>query len=153
MSLKLAQLRSGSTSALCSLLGGLCCKSRKLRRGRFLAKTRNRRRLPNSGTLNRVAEVGCGFDARGRVPSHLYTKAAPIARRIFDHRCKRTFATVSGAKQTWRRTLVSADTASSARRLAQKVGAYFRPGRLCSPAAPLERVRQHQDSPIIAVAL
>jgi hypothetical protein len=28
-------------------------------------------------------------------PSHLYTKTAPVARRIFDHQCKTTFATQS----------------------------------------------------------
>jgi hypothetical protein len=38
--------------------------------------------IADSGTLNRVAEVACKFDARGCVPSHLYTKAAPTARRI-----------------------------------------------------------------------
>jgi hypothetical protein len=51
--------------------------------------------IADSGTLNRVAEFACGFDARGCVPSRLYTKAAPIARRIFDHQGKGTFATVS----------------------------------------------------------
>src|SRR5215510_5483540 len=51
--------------------------------------------IADSGILNRVAEVAGEFDARGCVPSRLYTKVAPIARRIFDHRCKRTFATVS----------------------------------------------------------
>jgi hypothetical protein len=35
----------------------------------------------------------------------------------------------------------------------EKVDAYFRRGRLRSPAAPLERVRQQQDFPIIAVAI
>src|SRR5262249_20100561 len=64
--------------------------------------------IADSGTLNRVAEVACGFDARGYVPSRLYTKAAPIARRIFDHRCKRTFATVSAshAKESHLRVLL-----------------------------------------------
>jgi hypothetical protein len=54
-----------------------------------------RKTIADSGTLNRVAEVACGFDARACVPSRLYTKARPIAHRNFDHRCKRTFATVS----------------------------------------------------------
>jgi hypothetical protein len=61
--------------------------------------------LPDSGTLNRVAEVACGFDARGCVPSRLYTKAAPITRRNFDHRCKRTFAIVSAHRDiSWQRS-------------------------------------------------
>ena len=36
--------------------------------------------IADSGILNRVAEVACEFDARGCVPSRLYTKVAPIAR-------------------------------------------------------------------------
>src|SRR5262249_20372677 len=28
-------------------------------------------------------------------PPHLYTKVASTARRIFDHQCKKTFATIS----------------------------------------------------------
>jgi hypothetical protein len=51
--------------------------------------------IADSGTPNRDAKVACTFDARGCAPSRLNTKVAPIARRIFDHRCKRTFATVS----------------------------------------------------------
>jgi hypothetical protein len=46
-------------------------------------------------TLNRVAEATGEFDARGSVPSRLFTKGAPTARRIFDDLCKKTFATVS----------------------------------------------------------
>jgi hypothetical protein len=52
-------------------------------------------KIADSYILNRVAEVDREFDARGRVPSRLYTKVAPTARRIFDHQCKTTFATVS----------------------------------------------------------
>ena len=51
--------------------------------------------IADSYTLNRVAEIAGEFDARGPVPPHLYTKDAPTARRIFDHLCKMTFATVS----------------------------------------------------------
>jgi hypothetical protein len=51
--------------------------------------------IADSYTLNRVAEIAGEFDARGPVPSHLYTKDAPTARRIFDHLCKTTFATQS----------------------------------------------------------
>jgi len=51
--------------------------------------------IADSITPNRVAEVACEFNARECVPSHLYTKAAPKARRIFDHPRKTTFATVS----------------------------------------------------------
>jgi hypothetical protein len=51
--------------------------------------------IADSYTLNRVAEIAGEFDARGHVPPHLYTEDAPTARRIFDHLCKTTFATVS----------------------------------------------------------
>jgi hypothetical protein len=56
--------------------------------------------IADSYTLNRVAEIAGEFDARGHVPPHLYTEDAPTARRIFDHLCKTTFATVSGVKRT-----------------------------------------------------
>ncbi|MGD0148929.1 MAG: hypothetical protein ABSB77_10115, partial [Xanthobacteraceae bacterium] len=39
--------------------------------------------------------VACEFNVRRWEPSHLYTKTAPVARRIFDHQCKTTFATQS----------------------------------------------------------
>jgi hypothetical protein len=64
--------------------------------------------IGDSRILNRVGEVAGGFDARGCVPSRVYTKAAPIARRIFDQRCKRTFATVLALNITsLRRTIAS----------------------------------------------
>ena len=56
--------------------------------------------IADSYTLNRVAEIAGEFDARRPVPPHLYTKDAPTARRIFDHLCKTTFATVSGQQPT-----------------------------------------------------
>src|SRR5579864_7792678 len=60
--------------------------------------------IADSITPNRVAEVACEFNARECVPSHLYTKAAPKARRIFDHPRKTTFATVSPISCHWKRT-------------------------------------------------
>ena len=51
--------------------------------------------IADSYTLNRVAEIAGEFDAREPIPPHLYTEDAPTARRIFDHLCKTTFATVS----------------------------------------------------------
>jgi hypothetical protein len=69
---------------------------------RIFRENTKREATADSYNLNRVAEVAGGFDVRRRGPSHLYTKAAPVARRIFDHQCKTTFATVSGVKRTSR---------------------------------------------------
>jgi hypothetical protein len=55
--------------------------------------------IADSYNLNRVTEVTCEFDVRRRGPPHLYTKVAPVARRIFDHQCKTTFATVSATNR------------------------------------------------------
>jgi len=55
----------------------------------------NREATADSYSLNRVTEVACEFNVRRWGPSHLYTKAAPAALRIFDHQCKTTFATQS----------------------------------------------------------
>jgi hypothetical protein len=62
---------------------------------RIFRENKKRETIPDSCTFNRVAEVAGGFNVRGSVPSHLYTKDAPTARRIFDHLCKTTFATQS----------------------------------------------------------
>ncbi len=62
---------------------------------RIFRENKKRETISDSYTLNRVAEVTGKF-SRERVPPHLYTKDAPTARRIFDHLCKTTFATVSG---------------------------------------------------------
>jgi hypothetical protein len=62
---------------------------------RIFRENNKRETIADSYTLNRAAKVAGEFDARGSVPSRLYTKDAPTARRIFDHLCKTTFATVS----------------------------------------------------------
>ena len=62
---------------------------------RIFRENEKRETIADSHTLNRVAEVVSGFNARGSVPPHLYTKDAPTARRIFGHLCKTTFATES----------------------------------------------------------
>ncbi len=67
----------------------------------------NTKRETIAGTyaLTRVADVACEFNVRGCLPSRLYTKDAPTAHRIFDHRCKTTFATVSAHHIiSWRRS-------------------------------------------------
>ncbi len=67
---------------------------------RIFRENKKRATIADSYTLNRVVEVTGKFRVRGAVPPHLYTKNAPTARRIFDHLCKTTFATVSGEEPT-----------------------------------------------------
>src|ERR1700730_1082964 len=62
---------------------------------RIFRENTKREAIADSYNLNRVTEVACESNVRRRGPSHLYTKAAPVARRIFDHQCRTTFATVS----------------------------------------------------------
>ncbi len=62
---------------------------------RIFSENKKRETIANSYILNRVAEVAGELDVRGRLPPRLYTKDAPTARRIFDHLCETTFATLS----------------------------------------------------------
>ena len=62
---------------------------------RIFRENKMRETITDSYTLNRAAEVAGEFNARGSLPSRLYTKIAPAARRIFEHQCKTTFATLS----------------------------------------------------------
>ena len=75
-----------------------CVAKVEIAMSRIFAKTRNgsNRRLYSR---NRVVEVACEFNEAMR-SLHLYTKAVPAACRIFDHRCKTTFATQSVQEQT-----------------------------------------------------
>src|SRR6202158_1678848 len=66
---------------------------------RIFRENTKREAIADSYNLNRVTEVACEFNVRRRGPSHLYAKAAPVARRIFDHQCKTTFATVSAKRR------------------------------------------------------
>ena len=67
---------------------------------RIFRENKKRETITNSYTLSRGAEIASEFNARGSVPSRLYTEDAPTARGIFDHLCKTTFATQSELKQT-----------------------------------------------------
>jgi hypothetical protein len=73
----------------------LCCKSRKLQGRDFLAKTQNGKQSPIRITSIALPKSPVSFARGDEVPSHLYTKAAPAARRIFGHQCKTSFATQS----------------------------------------------------------
>src|ERR1700721_1872940 len=66
---------------------------------RIFLENAKRETIADSYNLNRVSEVACEFTVRRCGPSHLYTKTAPVARRIFDHQCKTSFATQSPQKQ------------------------------------------------------
>ena len=66
-----------------------CCRSINF------SRKHKREAIADSYNLYRVTEVACEFNVRRWEPSHLYTKTAPVARRIFDHQCKTTFATQS----------------------------------------------------------
>jgi hypothetical protein len=67
---------------------------------RIFLENAKRETIADSYNLNRVSEVACEFTVRRCGPSHLYTKTAPVARRIFDHQCKTSFATQSGKERT-----------------------------------------------------
>src|ERR1700730_17004699 len=68
---------------------------------RIFLENAKRETIADSYNLNRVSEVACEFTVRRCGPSHLYTKTAPVARRIFDHQCKTSFATQSSQKRTF----------------------------------------------------
>jgi hypothetical protein len=62
---------------------------------RIFHENTSREAIADSYILYPVTEFAYEFDAKPCDPSHLYTKAAPVARRIFEHQCKTTFATQS----------------------------------------------------------
>ena len=68
-----------------SLLGGIVLQKSKVAGLRIFCENTKREAIANSYNLNRVTEVACEFSARRWGPSHLYTKTAPVARKIFDH--------------------------------------------------------------------
>jgi hypothetical protein len=77
-----------------------CCRSINF------SRKHKREAIADSYNLYRVTEVACEFNVRRWEPSHLYTKTAPVARRIFDHQCKTTFATQSArnGRADWSRS-------------------------------------------------
>ena len=74
-----------------------CCRSINF------SRKHKREAIADSYNLYRVTKVACEFNVRRWEPSHLYTKTAPVARRIFDHQCKTTFATQSAHRDVLRR--------------------------------------------------
>jgi hypothetical protein len=74
---------------------GILLQNSKVVAPQIFRESKKRETIADSYSLNRAAEVAGEFDARGPVPPHLYTKDAPTARKILDHLCKTTFATVS----------------------------------------------------------
>ena len=78
-----------------SVMGSILLQKSKVA-GRPIFREKTRREvIADSYSLIRRNEVACEFHARGWGPSHLYTKAARTALRIFEPLLKRTFATES----------------------------------------------------------
>ncbi len=59
----------------------------------------------NSGPITEVTDE---LSARSCDPPHPYMKNAPTAQKFSDHRCKRTFATVSALSVTALRRIIMA---------------------------------------------
>jgi hypothetical protein len=68
-----------------SALHPIVLQKSKVAGPRIFRENTKREAIADSYNLNRVTDVACEFNVRRRGPSHLYTKTAPIARRIFDH--------------------------------------------------------------------
>ena len=83
-----------------SAVQSIVLQNSKVAAAGIFRENKKRETITNSCTLNRGAEIAGEFNARGSVPSRLYTEDAPTARRIFDHLCKTTFATQSSLKET-----------------------------------------------------
>jgi len=82
-----------------SALAPIVLQNSKVAGLRIFLENAKRETIADSYNLNRVSEVAREFKVRRWGPSHLYTKTAPVARRIFDHQCKTTFATQSTRKR------------------------------------------------------
>jgi hypothetical protein len=76
---------------------------------RIFRENTKRETIGESYILNRVSEVAREFKVRRWGPSHLYTKTVPVARRIFEHPCKTTFATQSPRKRPEQRIRMRSD--------------------------------------------
>ena len=84
-----------------SALLPIVLQNSKVAAPRIFRENKKRETITDSYTLSRGAEIAGEFNARGSVPSRLYTEDAPTARRIFDHLCKTTFATQSSQLRTY----------------------------------------------------
>jgi len=85
---------------LTAAFGPIVLQKSKVAAPRIFSENKKRKTIADSCALNRVAELADEFNVRGAVPSHLYTKDAPTARRILDHLCKTTFATQSARSRS-----------------------------------------------------
>ena len=68
-----------------SAFGVIVLQNSKVAGLRIFLENAKRETIADSYNLNRVSEVACEFKVGRWGPSHLYTKTAPVARRIFDH--------------------------------------------------------------------
>ncbi len=72
----------------------LCCKSLKTPGDKFPARRQNKPRSLIDVASGRLPKSPVSLSPGDEVP-HMYSKGACTARRIFDHQCKKTFATLS----------------------------------------------------------
>jgi hypothetical protein len=115
------QMSTGATRG--SLGCRYCCKSPKLSGDNFHAIRRSDRRPTICVASITFPGSPVSLSSDDEVPPHLYTKVAPTARRIFDHQCKRTFATKSancGLMQCSKQLLYSI-TSSARTRIAGEI--------------------------------
>ena len=120
-------------SALCRH----CCKSPKLSGDNFLAVRRFDRRPPIYVVSITLPRSPVSLSSGDEVPPHLYTKVSPKARRIFDHQCKKIFATISATSGLMHRSKRHLHSITSSER-ACRLGGISKPsvrkaGRTCEP--------------------
>jgi len=77
------ELRAMSCSSRTVAIPPILLQKSKVADLRIFRENTKREAIADSCNLNRVTEVACEFNVRRWGPSHLYTKTAPIARRIF----------------------------------------------------------------------
>ncbi len=137
---RLTDARSGGASQLSPaadksphLLGAAmcryCCKSPKLPGDNFSALRRYDRRPPICVASIALPRSPVSLSLGDEAPPDLYTKVASTARRIFDHQCKKTFATISASSGLLHRSKSSAHSTTSSART-RRVGGTSRPSAL-----------------------
>jgi hypothetical protein len=69
--------------------GRYCCKSLKLMSDKFLAGILNKPRSPIDVAPGSLPKSAVSLSLDDEVPSHLYSKIASVAQRVFEQRAKR----------------------------------------------------------------
>src|SRR6202011_1535650 len=84
-----------------SAIDGILMQKSKVATVCLFGENLKRAEIDDSCSLSRATKVADEFSVSRRGPSGPYLKTTPTARRIFDHLCKTTFATVSTVKRTY----------------------------------------------------